>query len=137
MLDSPHKLEIIVEPDALPAKNLSDRWTGVIYWRVSGNSFPETGWNDFPGIISTWWMKACDSLNQGAVTACFSFMDGPFEVRASREASLVQLAFVMRGRTEIELFKADISLNALTSVIKSTCLSTQAFEQANATSHSM
>jgi hypothetical protein len=74
--------------------------TGEIYFRVDDTYFPQVNWNDFIVVILTWWNKAISQLESSpvGVSANFSFMDGPFNIRGKKkENGNLSLDFIRRN----------------------------------------
>jgi len=90
----------------------SGRITGPIWLRHKDIEFPERGWNDFPVIVLSWWLRNVTHLADGTTALCH-FMDGPFEFNVSKVGSgLCQVQLVeQRAHTSklLSEFMADES----------------------------
>jgi hypothetical protein len=61
--------------------------TGGIWINVGDMSFPQAGWNDFLVPILAGWAETVVNLCREAyATAVVYFMDGPYEVRVTRQS---------------------------------------------------
>lgn len=59
--------------------------TGVIYFELDGNAFPDRTWSDFPCVILSWWLSELRSIADHRFV--LSFMDGPFRLVGSLSGS--------------------------------------------------
>jgi len=75
--------------------------TGLIYLKVGGNSFPDSGWDDFPVTILAWWLRDTLSLfqNKASSVQC-SFMDGPYSFGLRSVEGKCYLDLIARSSSE-------------------------------------
>ena len=75
--------------------------TGIVFWRVSDNAFPDDAWNDFVIIILGWWTNAIIRLLSGTTTVeTMDLMDGPYSVICEGSTEFLRCRFVQRGEGE-------------------------------------
>lgn len=86
-------MEFRIELDEDTMSKSNSLVTGEIWLRVADFDFPSAHWNDFVVVILGWWTQALLEL-QETKTAEWSFMDGPWTVRLSRQTQeLIELRF--------------------------------------------
>ena len=56
-----------------------------------GVAYPSDDWTDFGVVIVGWWFVQARRLLKGAITADFSFMDGPYSLDAKKHDDLLTL----------------------------------------------
>lgn len=71
-----------------------------IYWEHDGSSYPDSAWSDFSITILGWWIRSCADLLRGSSRETFSFMDGPYSIKACRENNSNTLTLSLEGREE-------------------------------------
>ena len=72
--------------------------TGRIWIRLGSNTFPESGWSDFPVVLLTWWLGEMSRLHgQSSELAVLRFMDGPFSVHICPDSEHGHVATLMHG----------------------------------------
>jgi hypothetical protein len=83
----------------------------TIYWTEGEAAYPAERWLDFGSVVLSWWLVAAKSLLEGATEAEFSFMDGPYCLRASRIVDLLYFSVddqSWQGRIPVEVFAAEL-----------------------------
>ena len=84
--------------------------TGEIWFEFSEFSFPEKHWNDFVAVVLSWWCEAMNSIRYLGENSILRFMDGPYEVQASRVASdSIKLSFA-EGRSRRVAHTSQVSV---------------------------
>lgn len=63
-----------------------------IHWSCDGETYPSHDWIDFGAVILGWWIVAGERLLRGSKEERFLFMDGPYELRARRQDSSLQIS---------------------------------------------
>ena len=79
------------------ASDVRGQVTGVLYFSITAESFPNEKWDDFVTILLWWWQDALLRLLTGVQrSADLLFMDGPYRLHVSRlrgnELSVVRFA---------------------------------------------
>lgn len=101
------------------AQSPSGAILGNVYVELDSRPFPDVGWSDFVVVILCWWIDRLAALTRGQKTAVLSFMDGPFEVRASDyDGTTAEIELVRRGTRSTTLAVARINTLTLLSSIE-------------------
>ncbi len=71
-------IDVVVDETTL-ARSSGGSITGVLTLAADGWVYPEAGWSDFPVVVLSWWLHACQRVGSrvGASAEC-RFMDGGF-----------------------------------------------------------
>jgi hypothetical protein len=64
-----------------------------VSWENNGIYYPMKHWSDFGNVILGWWFVTTVELLKGANEGDFSFMDGPYSLKAkyNRQTGIVEL----------------------------------------------
>ncbi len=99
----PSSTPAVLLGDDTMRRHASGSITGVVFWTVNGQNFPDDTWNDFVIVVLGWWTTAVVRLLDGtSVSETMDFMDGPYGVVCNRVGKSVECQFVER-RTEMRL----------------------------------
>ena len=76
-------VNILVDPQTLERTRFGTV-VGALCLSGPGWYFPDQYWSDFPVVVLSWWLTACQGVaSRVGSTGTFLFMDGPHTVRIS------------------------------------------------------
>lgn len=79
-------LKIQIDSSSLSKNN--NMITGVIYFDLNGNFFPEKTWNDFVIVlINNWVISSHNIISNITKSEEFYFMDGPFSLKITKNST--------------------------------------------------
>lgn len=79
-----------------------------IAWEHNDVFYPASNWIDFGTVILPWWLRSSVELFEGAHTAEFLFMDGPYGFRAEYDRKLGVVKLLPRGQEWIWSVELDV-----------------------------
>lgn len=99
-------------------KSSSGSITGVLFWTVDDQFFPDDKWNDFVVLVVSWWVRSVSRMLDGTSTAeSLNFMDGPFSVECTVVNSVANCRYVDRRSEELIICDVNMELESLSSEI--------------------
>ena len=85
---------IVISEESI-RQHSSGQITGIIYWQIGDQCFPDSKWDDFIVVIIGWWAEAIVKLMNGdSSSEVLSFMDGPFLLRCTTTTNVVRCEFI-------------------------------------------
>jgi hypothetical protein len=84
--------------------------TADIHVGLGTYTFPAPGWSDFVVIILRWWLEALYALTRGGESAELLFMDGPYLMVVTADASTCKIDCLENSKTPVSLRNASVDL---------------------------
>lgn len=97
----PAPLSLVLHEDTL-RQQPNGTITGIVFWRINENAFPDEAWNDSVIVVLDWWARAIIRLLSGNTTIeTMDLMDGPYSLICEGSVESVSCRFVDRREGEI------------------------------------